>query len=120
MISIPDTVPVPLYMDDNGKFRVGDTRVLLELADQEEGNDEPEVLVKVSLDCNGEPLSLSSKQLGDSKVTLIQISVDSAMVLRLKELNEDEIKKIVWHVQTSRATYQFPVLFVQIQEGLKQ
>lgn len=98
----------------------GSARVLLELADQEEGNDEPEVLVKVSLDCNGEPLSLSSKQLGDSKVTLIQISVDSAMVLRLKELNEDEIKKIVWHVQTSRATYQFPVLFVQIQEGLKQ
>jgi uncharacterized protein (DUF433 family) len=31
MIAIPNDFPIPLHMDDNGKIRVGDTRVLLEL-----------------------------------------------------------------------------------------
>ncbi len=98
----------------------GSARVLLEVADQDEAEGDPEVLVNVSLDGNGEQLSLSSKQLGNSKVTLIQISIDSATALRLKKLSEDELKKLVWRVQTSRATYQFPVLFIQIQERLEQ
>ena len=100
----------------------GSARVLLEIADQDEEEEEgePEVLVKVSLDGNGEQLSLSSKQLGNSKVTLIQISIDSPTASRLKKLSENELKKLVWRVQTSRATYQFPVLFVQFQEGLEQ
>ena len=31
MIAIPNDFPIPLHMDDNGKIRAGDTRVLLEL-----------------------------------------------------------------------------------------
>ncbi len=31
MMTIPDVVPVPLYTDPNGKIRIGNTRVLLEL-----------------------------------------------------------------------------------------
>jgi uncharacterized protein (DUF433 family) len=31
MIAIPDDFPVPLRRDSNGKIRIGDTRILLEL-----------------------------------------------------------------------------------------
>lgn len=31
MIASPTTVDVPLHLDEHGKFRIGDTRVLLEL-----------------------------------------------------------------------------------------
>ncbi len=97
-------------------------RVLLELADQAEEDGEPEVLRGVTLDYDGEQLELDSKQLGTSNVTRIQISIDAAMTSRLEKLiaNEGEIKKLVWHVQTSRAKYQFPVLLVQFQEKAKQ